>query len=174
MPNGILRGVAMHDLDLIERHAELADDELGEGGFVALAVAVGAGEDGDAAGGMDADFRDLVQAGAGAERADHRRRRDAAGFDVGGDADAAQLAARLGRRSAGFETVPIGVFQGDLQGRLIVAAVVLQRDRRLVGEGIGGDEIFPPQLDPVDTGVMRDDIDQRSSRKVASGRPAPR
>ncbi len=38
-------GIAVHDLNLVERDAELADDKLGEGGLVALAVAVGAGED---------------------------------------------------------------------------------------------------------------------------------
>ena len=45
-----LRGVAVHDLDLVDRHAELVDDQLGEGGLVPLAVAVRAGEHRDAAG----------------------------------------------------------------------------------------------------------------------------
>jgi hypothetical protein len=56
----------VYDLDLVEWDAELVHHKLGEGGFVALAVAVGAGEDGDAAGGVDADFGALVEAGAGA------------------------------------------------------------------------------------------------------------
>jgi hypothetical protein len=44
---GDLAGVAVHDLDVLEGHAEGLGDELGEGGLVALAVAVAAGEDGD-------------------------------------------------------------------------------------------------------------------------------
>ena len=38
-------GVAVDDLDLLDRHAELVGDDLGEGRLVALAVAVRAGED---------------------------------------------------------------------------------------------------------------------------------
>ena len=55
-----LGGVAVDDVDLGDRHAELVGDELREGRLVALAVAVRAGEDGDAAGRMDADVGDLV------------------------------------------------------------------------------------------------------------------
>ena len=50
--------------------------------------------------------RDLVQAGAGAERADHRRGRDAAGFEVGGDADAAQLAVRAAAACGALRSRP--------------------------------------------------------------------
>ena len=42
----------MDDIDLVERNAELIDDELGERGLVALAVAVRAGVNPDAAGGI--------------------------------------------------------------------------------------------------------------------------
>ena len=49
------RGVAVHDVHLVDRHAELRGDELREGRFVPLAVAVRAGEDRDAAGRMHAD-----------------------------------------------------------------------------------------------------------------------
>ena len=59
--------VAVHDLDLVERHTQLINDELGESGFMALAMAVRASEHGDAAGGVDADLGNLIQAGPGAE-----------------------------------------------------------------------------------------------------------
>src|SRR3546814_3604788 len=97
-------GIAVHDLDVLDRHAERRGDELREGGLVALAVAVGAGEDGDRAGRIEAHLRRLPEADAGAERADHRRGGDAAGLDVGGEADAAQLALGLGLLPARRET----------------------------------------------------------------------
>ena len=106
-----LRGVAMHHLDLVERHAELAHDKLGQRRFMTLAVAVGTGEHSHAAGGMDADFRHLIQPGARAQRSDHRRRCDAAGLQIGRNANAPQLAPRLGLGSASFEAVPAGVLQ---------------------------------------------------------------
>ena len=157
---GDFRGVAVNDLHLIEGDAELIDHELREGGFMALAVAVGAGEHGDAAGGMDADFRALIKPRSGTERADDGRGGDAAGFQVGGDADAAQLASCLGGGAAGFEAVPVGVGERDLQRRLVVAAVVLQGDRCLVGEGVGGDEVLAAKFNAIHAGVVGDDIHQ--------------
>ena len=49
----------MHHVDILDRHAEPLGDELREGGLVALAVAVRAGEHGDAAGRIDAHGRDI-------------------------------------------------------------------------------------------------------------------
>ena len=54
----------------VDRHAELLGDDLREGGLVALAVAVRAGEHRDAAGRMHPHVGDLVESGAGAERPD--------------------------------------------------------------------------------------------------------
>jgi hypothetical protein len=73
---------------------------------MALAMAVRARQHLDGADRIDADFGGFPQADAGAERADSRRRRDAAGLDIAGEADAAQLAVaafalRL-RREAGL------------------------------------------------------------------------
>src|SRR5258708_37305890 len=87
-----LVGVAVDDLHLAYRTAEAVRDQLREGGCVALAVAVRTGEDFDRADRIDADFRGFPQAHAGAEAADRFRGRDAAGLDVAGDPDAAQLA----------------------------------------------------------------------------------
>ena len=127
---------------------------------MALAVAVRAGEHRDAAGRMHADVGALVQARARAERAHHRGRRDAAGLEIGGNADAAQLAARLRRRAPCLEAGAVGRLQRRVQRRLVVAAVVLQRHRRLVRERVGGNEVLPPQLDAVHAGVVRDHVHQ--------------
>ena len=69
-----------------------SDDQLRERRLVALAVAVRAGQDLDGADRIDAHLGRFPQADAGAEPADRLRRRDAAGLDVAGHADAAQLA----------------------------------------------------------------------------------
>ena len=138
MPKGIFAVSPWTTSTCPDRDAEPVGDELREGRLMPLAVAMRAGEHGDAAGRMHADVADLVQPGAGAERADDVRRRDAAGLDVGGDADAAQLAAPLRLGAARREAGAVGRLQACVQRRLVVAAVVLQRDRRLVGEGSAG------------------------------------
>ena len=88
-----LVGVAMDDRDVVDADAEAVVDDLGEGGLVALAVGVGAGQDLDRADRIDPHFGQFPEADAGAERADRRRRRDAAGLDPAREADAAELAA---------------------------------------------------------------------------------
>src|SRR3712207_6854995 len=52
--------------------------------------------------------------------------------EVGGDADAAQLALRRGRGLTGREAGVVGVLQGDFQRGEVVATVVLQGHRGLV------------------------------------------
>ena len=89
-------GVAVHDVDVLDRNAEARRDDLRERRLVALAVAVRAGEHRHAAGRMHAHLAGLEQARARAERARDVRRRDAAGLDVGRVAEAAQLAALRG------------------------------------------------------------------------------
>ena len=86
----------MDDLDLADRNAEAFRHQLAEGRLVALAVAVRSREDLDGADRIDPDLGGFPQADAGAEAADRLRRRDAAGLDVAGDADAAQLAFGFG------------------------------------------------------------------------------
>ena len=53
----------------------------------------------------------------------------------------------------------IGGLQRHLQGRLVIAAVVLQRDRRLVREGVGRDEIAAAQFGRVDAELVGGEID---------------
>ena len=101
-------GVAVHDIDLVEGKAEAVRHELGEGRLMALAMAVRPGEDGDAAGRVHAHLGGLVEAGARAELAGHHRGRHGAGLDIGGDADAAQLAARRRFLAALLEARVVG------------------------------------------------------------------
>src|SRR5258708_35325555 len=75
-----LVGVAVDNLHLADRNAETFCDQLRERGLVALTVAVRTGQDFDGADWIDADFRRLPQADAGAEAADRFRGRDAAGL----------------------------------------------------------------------------------------------
>ena len=153
-----LRGVAVHDVDVLDRHAETVGDDLREGGLVALAVRVRAGEHRDGAGGMHADLARFEQAGARAERARDGGGRDAAGFDVGGVADAAQLAVLHRVFFPRRKTGDVGQLQRRLQRRIVVAGVVLQRDRRLIREL--ADEVAPAQLRRVDLQLARGGLDQ--------------
>jgi hypothetical protein len=107
---GHLASVAVNDVDHLEGEAEAIDHELGEGSLVALAVAVRAGEDGDAAGGVGAHFRRLVEAGTRAELARHHRGCHGAGLNIGADADTAQLAAFRGLLPSLLEAGVIGSF----------------------------------------------------------------
>src|SRR5262249_59865783 len=86
-----LVGIAVHDADVVERDAQPFGYDLREGGLVALTVLVTAGENFDRAGWIDAHLRRLPQPDAAAERADRLARRNPAGLDIGGEADAAQL-----------------------------------------------------------------------------------
>ena len=54
----------------------------------------------------------------------------------------------------------VGRLQRTVQRRGVVAAVVLQRHRRLVRERIVRNEVAPAQLDPIDAGVMRHRVHQ--------------
>ena len=136
-----------------------SDDQLGEGRLVPLAVAVRAGQHRHAAGRVDADRGAFEEAGAGAERADDGRGRDAAGLDIGGDADAAQFAARRRLAAPLLEALVIGRLQRELQGRDVIAAVVLQRDRGLVGVGVLRDEIAAAQLGRVHAELVGREVD---------------
>ena len=127
-------GVAVDDVDVFDRDAEASRDHLCEGGFVALAVAVRSGEHRDAAGRVHTDFTAFEETGARAQRPRDVGRRKAAGLDVAGIADAAQFAACLAFGLAFLKTGDIRQLLGFVHAGVIVTDVVLQRDRRLVGE----------------------------------------
>ena len=102
------RRVAMDDLDLGRVEAGLVGDELGEGGLVALAVGVAAGEHRDAAGRADAGHGDLVLAAGAALLDQHLGRPHAAGLHVEGDAEAAAPAGGLRGAAARREARQVG------------------------------------------------------------------
>ena len=146
-------GVAVDDLDVLDRDAELGRDHLREGRLVALAVAVRAGEDGDGAGRVHPHLAGLEQTGARAERAGDVRRRESAGFDVARVAEAAQPALRgrfgLARREAG----DVGALEHLVEVRRVVAGVVGQPDRRRIRKF--GDEVLAPDRRRIHLHVAR-------------------
>src|SRR5439155_24785228 len=129
------RGVAVADDDLVEVHAELFSDDLGERGLVSLAVGRGAGEGGDGPARLHPDQSALEGP-------------EAAHLDVAGHADAEQPAV------APFEALALlgaqGIVAGDLERArerpIVLAAVVVLPRRRRVGEGVGRDEVLPADL----------------------------
>ena len=102
-----LAGVAVDNLDLVEGEAQPVRHELGEGRLVALAMAVRAGEDGDAAGRVHAHLGALVEAGPRAEPAGHHRGRHGTSLDTR-QCRAAQLATRRRFLAAVLEAGVVG------------------------------------------------------------------
>ncbi len=87
------------------------------------------------------------------------RRRDAAGLDPGRQAPAAQLAPGLAFGPARSEARVVRDLEQLVERRRRVAAVVLDRDRRLVRIGLGRDEVAPANLDRVDPHLARRLVD---------------
>lgn len=144
----------MDDLHVFERDAQLVRHDLREGSLMPLAVRVRAGEDLHLAGGHHPDGRAFVQAGPHADVAGHLRGRQSARFDVAGkpDADESSLLPRPLLLLA--ELPVVGHLQRLVQRALVVAAVVLEYDGRLIGEFVRLDEIPTPELGRVDAQLM--------------------
>src|SRR5207249_9834277 len=83
---------------------------------------------------MHPDLSGLEKTGASAEASGHVRRRDAAGFDVAGVAEAAQLALPEGFFLSLLEPRDVRHLHHRIEGRVIVSGVVAERDRRLIGK----------------------------------------
>ncbi len=145
--------MAVDHLHVLDRHAEAVGGELREGRLVALPVAVAAGEDLDGADRVHAHLRALPQPHARAERAHGGGRREAAGLDEGGVAQAPQLAARRRLGPALGEAGDVGRRLRLVQQRREIAAVILHDDLRLIGEL--GDEVPPAQLGRVHPHLAR-------------------
>src|SRR5262249_499302 len=133
-------GIAVHDADVVERDAEPLGHDLREGRLVALTMLVTAGENFDRAGGIDAYLRRFPQPNAAAERADRLARRDAAGLDIGREADAAQLVVGGGFTLALAETGVVRDLQRLFERRVVIARVIGHDHRRLMRKLL--DEIF--------------------------------
>ena len=138
-----------------------------EGRLVALAVAVRSRQHLDGADRIDADFRRLPQADAGAEAADRLRRRDAAGLDVAGDADAAQLAFRLRLGLAGGEAGIVDRLHRGVERGVKVAGVIGHDHRRLIREA--GDEVLPAQFGRIDLQLPRRGLHQPLEHEARLG-----
>src|SRR6185436_9299298 len=91
--------------------------------------------------------------GARAEAPGDVRRRDAAGLDVARVTDAAQFSPLQGLFLAFLKAADVREIERRAQRRLVIARVVAQRDRRLVGESL--DEVAPPDLDRVELELAR-------------------
>ena len=150
--------VALDQLDLVERDAELLGQHLGEGRPVALAVVERAGDDGDIAVGLEADAAHLL----------HRRRGD---LEIVADAQPAQLAARLALGLARVEARDVGELQRLVEERGELAAVVGRARRRLEGHLLGLDVVALAHLDLVDAHLARRGVDQPLHEVVGLGPP---
>ena len=87
-------------------------------------------------------------------------RRAGGGVDVIGDADAAALAALARLGAAGRKALPIGESQHPLHDLMVVAAVVDHAERVGVRHHRFRHEVAPAQLDAVDAGLARRQVDQ--------------
>ena len=143
-------GVALDDLDLLDRDAELRRQDLREGGGVALAVIVGAEHGAHGAVGLDANGGRLIEADAGAQRAREPRRRDPRRFDVAGHADAAQSPAPRSGRASLLEMAVVGDLQRAREDFGKIAAIVGRADRGLVRHVARRNEIAPADLGAVE------------------------
>jgi hypothetical protein len=120
---------------------------------------------------MEAHFGRFIETGTGAQRSGDVARGDAAGLDIGSEADATQLAAGLRLGLALRETGVIDQLQGFVQALFEQAAVILQGDRRVVGEGVGRDEVAPADLRLVHAHFAGGVVDQ-PFQQIAGFRPA--
>ena len=117
-----------------------------------------AGENFHGPGRIDPHLGGFPKTHAGAELADQRRRRHAAGLDVSRKADAAQLAVALGFALALAEALVVVDLQRLLQRSVVVAGVIERRDGSLIRERL--DEILLAQVGGIHAELARADFDQ--------------
>jgi len=118
---------------------------------------------------------DFPLANAAAELADHLRGRQPAGLDVGREADAAQLAARLGLGAARLEALVVGELHRLVDYQAGSCPSRTQRHRRLdTGRRLSGIEFFWRSSAGSIFISAAAWLTMLSITKVASGRPAPR
>src|SRR6185437_6216332 len=125
---------------------------------MALPVTVRAGQDLHRADHVDPDFSRFPEADAAAERADRRRWRDAAGFDVSGESDAAKLALRGRGGLARRDALVVGLRKRLIEGGRKVADVIIHQNRSLVRKS--PDEVCAAELGGVAPRLTRGDLNQ--------------
>ena len=125
---------------------------------MALPVTVRARQNLDRADHVDPHFRRFPKADAAAERADRRRWRDAAGFDVSGESDAAKLALSGRGGLARREALVVGLRKRLIERGRKVAGVIVHQDRSLVRKRL--DEVCAAELGGVAPRLTRRDLNQ--------------
>ena len=140
-------GVALDQVDAIERHAEPFRDALREAGAMALAARQRADRHVDAAFRRDRHLAPLA-------------RRPGGELDVIGERDAAALAAARGRRAPLREAVPVRARERRVHDPRVVPAVVGDAQRVGVGQRVGADQVAPPQRDAVEAAARGRALDQ--------------
>ena len=113
---------------------------------MALSVADGARQNRDAAGAVETNFGALIASRARL-------------LDRVGNADAAQLAALARLRPALLEALPVGHFQRFVHALFKLAAVIDERQRGLVGQGAGRDQVLAAQFHGVKTQLVGGHVD---------------
>src|SRR5215831_11441563 len=150
----------MHDVNQLNRHTELVCDYLRKCRLVALAVAVRAGEHGDASSRVNPHFCRLIETGARPKLTGEHRRCHCTSLNVRRDTDTAQLSLSRRLLPALFEAGIVRRLQRHFERGEIVAAVVDERHRRLIGVGVLGNEIAAAQLCRVDPHLARRRLDE--------------
>ena len=133
-------------------------------------MTVRAGQNLDRADHVDPDFRRFPEADAAAEGADRRRGRDAAGFDVRGESDAAKLALCGRGGLAHRQAFVVGLRKRLIEGSRKVAGVIVHQNRSLVRKSL--DEVCAAELGGVAPRLTRRDLNQtldHESRLRAAG-----
>ena len=150
-------GVALHEADIFERHAEPFRHHLRVDGGMALAVRMGAGEDREHAARIEAQHHAVVE---------HRGL-----LEEVADAAAAQLAVLFRFGGALLEAVPVGELQAFVHDVDEVAAVVGDAGLQLMRHRGGWNEIAPPDLDRIDADDFGGAIEQLLDQ-ISGFRPA--
>src|SRR5207248_1303559 len=141
-------GVALLDRDVDRRDAKLLGHDLGEGGFVALALRLHTHPQKRFAGRVHAKLGAVEHAQA--EDVELRSVPGAHHLGEAGDADAGHLALLPARLDVLAKLVVAQLLQGDVHGLRIVPAVIHPASRRRIRELLGLDEVLHPELRLVD------------------------
>ena len=129
-------GVALHEADVLERHAEPFGGHLRIDGGVALTMRMGAGKDGEHAARIESQHHTIVEHCGFLEKI--------------ADAAAAQLAVLLRLGGAFLEAVPVGDLQALVHDMDEVPGIVGDAGLQLVRHGGRRNEIAPPDFDRID------------------------
>ncbi len=162
-------GVALLDLDVGDREAELLGDDLGERRLVPLALALDAEPGDDLAGRMHPDLARVEHLDA--QDVEIVRRPGSHDLGEAADADAHELAALTLLRLLPAEPGVVDHVHGLLEGGRVVPRVVRPAGRRLVRELVGLDEVLHPELRGVLADLVGQDVDHPLDRVDGFGHP---